>query len=266
MVNFEIKKNYDIHDLEKLIAVLRGPHGCPWDAEQTHESIRRNFIEEVYEAIEAIDERSPDHLCEELGDVLTQVVFHAGIEEDTGNFTFADVVDRVCKKLIFRHPHVFSDTDVENSDEVLVNWDKLKTIEKNQETVTDTMVSVAKNLPAMWRAEKVQKKAAKVGFDWLDVSGAVEKLKEETDELLEAINTVSAKEEIGDILFTVVNIARFLDIDPEEALTGSTDKFIKRFRLVERAAVDLGKFVNNMTLSELEELYVQAKFKLKNEC
>ena len=179
MIDFIRQDSYGLNDLEKIVTILRAPGGCPWDGEQTHESLRRGLIEESCEVIEAINEQNPEHLKEELGDVLLQVVFHADIEREAGRFTLDDVADGICKKLIFRHPHVFGDVQVSGSDEVLVNWDELKREEKHQESYTDTLTSVAKSLPALWRAEKVQKKAKKAGFDWSDAQGAVDKLSEE---------------------------------------------------------------------------------------
>ena len=259
MINFERPK-YGVYDLQELIAILRAPGGCPWDAEQTHESIRRNFLEEAYEAVEAIDEKSTEHLKEELGDVLMQVVFHAGIEEDAGRFNLDDVADGVCRKMILRHPHVFGDVSVSGSDEVLKNWDEIKRAEKSQETVTDSINSVAKSLPALWRAEKVQKKAAKVGFDWPDVWGAMDKLAEELTEVSDAVNGEgNIEEEIGDLLFSIVNVARFLDVDPEVALGKACDKFTNRFAYVESAAAKQGKILADMTLDEMEALYQEGK-------
>lgn len=264
MINFHYKEHYGVYDLAEIIRILRSPEGCPWDIEQTHESIRRNFIEEAYEAAEAIDEGSSEHLCEELGDVLTQIVFHSGIEEEAGRFNLDDVADRVCKKLIYRHPHVFSDTSVSGTDEVLKNWDDLKRVEKKQESVADAMNSVARNLPALWRAEKVQKKAAKAGFDWEDISGALTALKSEVDELLNAVESGEGiAEELGDVIFSAVNAARFADVDPEEALTASTDKFIRRFAYVEEEAGKMGKPLADMSLAEMDAIYERGK-KLNN--
>ena len=174
MIDFVRKETYGLNDLKNIVALLRGPGGCPWDAEQTHEGIRRDLLEECYEVVEAINQKNSEHLQEELGDVLLQVVFHADIEREAGRFDLDAVADGVSKKLIFRHPHVFGDVQVANSDEVLVNWDELKREEKSQQTYTDTLTAVAKSLPALWRAEKVQKKAKKAGFDWSDASGAVD--------------------------------------------------------------------------------------------
>ena len=171
MVDFQYKEFYDINDLREIVRILRAPGGCPWDAEQTHTSIRRNFLEEAYEAVEAIDEGSPEHLQEELGDVLLQVVLHARMEEEAGNFDLNGVADGICKKLIYRHPHVFGDVQVSGTGEVLSNWEELKRKEKGQATDTDALSAVARSLPALWRAEKVQKKAKKAGFDWPDVTG-----------------------------------------------------------------------------------------------
>ena len=259
MVNFEYKSSYNVYDLKNLVKELRGEGGCPWDREQTHESIRRNFLEEAYEAVEAIDEKSTAHLREELGDVLLQVIFHAQMEEEVGSFDLDAVADECCKKLILRHPHVFGDVKAETPDEVLTNWDDIKRVEKQQKTVTDAMDSVAKTLPALWRAEKIQKKAAKVGFDWPDATGAYEKLREETDELERASTDKEQFEELGDILFSAVNAARLLKIDPEDALQASSDKFIRRFEKVERAATDKGTSLSDMSLEELDKLWESVK-------
>ena len=265
MVDFEHKEHYDVYDFKNIIKLLRSEGGCPWDREQTHESIRRNFIEEAYEAVEAIDEKSTEHLKEELGDVLMQVIFHAQMEDEIGTFDLDDVADGACKKLIYRHPHVFGDVNVANSDEVLVNWDALKKVEKDQKTVADTLDSVARNLPGLWRAEKVQKKAAKVGFDWQEVDGALDKLEEELRELREAIKTGNgAKEELGDLIFSAVNVARFIKADPEEAVNSTTDKFIERFRRLEEAAKDRGG-IEKMSFEDMDELYEEVKAKLLKE-
>ncbi len=260
MIDFVRKNSYDLKDLEKIVSILRAPGGCPWDAEQDHKSLRRALLEESCEVIEAINEEDPDHLKEELGDVLLQVVFHADIEREEGRFDLNAVADGVSKKLIFRHPHVFGDVEVADSAEVLVNWDALKRQEKDQETYTDTLTAVAKSLPALWRAEKVQKKAKKAGFDWPDCTGAVDKLSEELDELKEAIAQGSnMEEELGDLLFSVVNVSRFLKADPEEALNTATEKFISRFAKVERMALSQGKDMAQMSLEELDKLWEQAK-------
>jgi len=266
MVNFENKERYGLGDLRKLVSLLRGPGGCPWDAEQTHESIRRNFLEEAYEAVEAIDEGNPAHLCEELGDVLMQVMFHSDIEADAGRFNLDDVADMAVKKLISRHPHVFGSVTVSGSEEVLSNWDKLKRAEKNQETVADSLNSVARSLPSLWRAEKIQIKAAKAGFDWPDIHGAILKLREELDELVSAVRSGgNTREELGDLLFSAVNVSRFLQADPEEALHGTCDKFIMRFQHLESAASAQGKNLREMTLDEMDRLYENAKRELEKQ-
>ena len=260
MVDFQYKDSYGVKDLEEIVRILRAPGGCPWDAEQTHQSIRRNFLEEAYEAAEAIDEGSPEHLKEELGDVLLQVVMHARMEEEAGRFNLDGVADGICKKLIYRHPHVFGDVSVSGTGEVLSNWEALKRKEKGQATNTDALEAVARALPALWRAEKVQKKARKAGFDWPDVSGALDKLSEELSELKEAVaNGGNVAEELGDLLFSAVNAARFLKVDPEDALNGATDKFIGRFRRVEAGAAGQGKAMEDMSLAELDQLWDRAK-------
>ena len=260
MVDFVQKSSYDIQDLLRIVSILRAPGGCPWDGEQTHASLRRSLLEESCEVIEAINEENPDHLREELGDVLLQVVFHADIEGEAGRFSFDDVCDGICKKLIFRHPHVFGDVSVSGSEEVLANWDELKRAEKAQQTYTDTLTAVAKSLPALWRAEKVQKKAKKAGFDWDDVQGAVDKLGEELAELKEAIaQGTNVQEELGDLLFAAVNVSRFVKADPEETLNGATEKFISRFAKVEQLALAQGKDMAQMSLTELDKLWEDAK-------
>lgn len=264
MVDFEYKSEYDIQDFRKIIAVLRSPEGCPWDIKQTHESIRRNLLEEAYEVCEAIDDNDPEHLREELGDLLMQVLFHSRIEEEKGVFDLDDVADAAVKKLIFRHPHVFGDVTVSGSDEVLKNWDELKRREKSQTTVTKTMDDVARSLPALWRAEKVQNKAKKVGFDWPDISGALDKLSEELEELKQALakeDKRNIEEELGDLLFSAVNVARFAGVDPEKALHGSCEKFIGRFSYIEDSAENMDKPLSEMDLDEMEELYQQSKSK-----
>ena len=260
MVNFELKDKYDVYDLYRLVAVLRGENGCPWDRVQTHESIRNNFIEEVYEVCEAIDEKNPDHLREELGDVLLQVLFHAGIEEDAGHFNIDDAADECCKKLILRHPHVFGDVQVSGAEDVLVNWEDIKRVEKHQETVTDTLNAVAKSLPSLWRARKLQKRAAKVGFDWPTVDGALDKLEEEICELREAISKgEGVMDELGDVLFSAVNVSRFVHVDPEDALTATNEKFIRRFGEMEELATKQGLTLENMSLDDMEKYYQEGK-------
>lgn len=265
MIDFQYKDSYDVSDLERIITILRAPGGCPWDAEQDHASIRRNMLEEAYEVCEAIDQQSPEHLREELGDVLLQVVFHSEMEREKGVFDLNAVADGVCKKLIFRHPHVFGDVSAETSDEVLVNWEELKRQEKHQESYTDTLESVARSLPALWRAEKVQKKAKKAGFDWPDVSGALDKLSEEIEELKQAVaENSNIAEEFGDLLFAAVNVSRFLHVDPEDALTAASDKFISRFAKVEALAQAQNKDMKDMTLGELDKLWDEAKRQERN--
>jgi len=263
MVDSQCGKSYTVEDLREIVALLRSEQGCPWDREQTHESIRRNFLEEAYEVCEAIDAKDAKLLREELGDVLLQVIFHTQIETERGAFTLDDVADVTCKKLIFRHPHIFGDATAKDSSEVMIAWDELKRREKRHETTAQSMEAVAKSLPATWRAEKIQAKAAKVGFDWPDVSGAMDKLDEELAELKAAIRSgQGTEEELGDLLFSVVNVARFLDIDPEEALHQTSDKFVGRFAYLEQAARDRGVNFAEMTLDEMEALYQEGKARL----
>ena len=231
MINFTRKPHYDYADLLEIIRLLRSEDGCPWDKAQTHKSIRRGLLEEAYEAAEAIDNDDPVLLKEELGDVLMQVVFHADIESDAGRFTMDDVCDGVVKKLLFRHPPVFGDGHEDSPESVLVSWEQLKRREKGQNTVADSMDSVARSLPSLWRAEKLQKKAAAAGFEWPDVQGALDKLEEEVAELRRAVeNGGDVPDELGDVLFAAVKVGRFRGCDPEDAVNGTCEKFIHRFR------------------------------------
>ena len=260
--NFNFKENYDVNDLIDIVEILRSPDGCPWDREQDHKSIRRDFLEETYEVIEAINKDDKDGLLEELGDVLLQVVFHTQIEREKNSFELNDVADCVCKKMIERHPHVFGDVSAETSEQVLDNWDVIKKQTKQQKSQTDSMLSIPREFPALMRADKVQKKAAKVGFDWDSVDGALDKVSEELEELKEAITmgvVENANEELGDLLFSVVNVSRFIKVDSEEALTSATDKFIDRFSKVEKMANDRGLNMKETDLAELDKLWDLAK-------
>ena len=262
MVDFSFKTRYNCYDLVEIMEILRKPSGCPWDAKQTHESIKKNFIEETYEVVEAINKDDSDLLCEELGDVMMQVVFHAQMEKEKGVFDFDDVCDGVCKKLIERHPHVFGDVKVDSAEEVLVNWDAIKRKSKNQKTATESMLSVPRELPALMRATKIQKKAADVGFDWESVDGALDKLGEETQELKDAIscgNKDHIEEEFGDLLFSAVNVSRFIDTDAEQALTAASDKFLERFSKTEQLAKSRNIDMKQASLDTLDGLWEEVK-------
>lgn len=264
--DFEIKQRYNIDDLVAIIKVLRAPGGCPWDREQTHESIKKNFIEETYEVVEAINKNSSDMLREELGDVLLQIVLHTQMEEEKGSFTFDDVANDIVQKLVIRHPHVFADVVADNTAEALNSWDAAKIKSKGQKTQTESMLSVPRELPALMRAQKIQHKAAKIGFDWDNSDGAFEKLYEEINELKTAMEHGSRAEiddELGDVLFSCVNISRFVGADSEEALTASTDKFLSRFALVEQMAKEQGIDMKSSSIEQLDELWDKAK-KIKN--
>lgn len=262
MVDFKQKECYNVEDLVEIIRLLRAPGGCPWDAEQTHASIRKNLIEETYEVIEALNKDDKALMCEELGDLLMQIVFHAQMEAEEGTFDFNTVADGVCKKLVERHPHVFGEVNVESVDDVLTNWDAIKRKTKGQKTTTESMASVPRELPALMRATKLQKKAADVGFDWPDVSGALDKLSEEIAELRAAIDAGdkrNIKEELGDVLFSAVNVSRFVKADAEEALTDASDKFLARFTQVETLANEREIDMKTSTLEELDALWDEVK-------
>lgn len=226
-VDYKLKDKYNVEDLIEIMKILRAPGGCPWDAEQDHESIKKNFIEETYEVVEAINKNDKDLLLEELGDVLLQVVFHAAMEEEKGVFDFNDVADGICKKLIIRHPHVFSDVKVNDTDDVLTNWDTIKRNTKNQKSTTEAMLSVPRELPALMRAEKLQSKAAKNNAD---IENAVSYVSNKSESLANNVN----EKNIGNLLFATVALARKYKIDPEDALTKVSDKFLENFETFEK--------------------------------
>ena len=257
VLDFLCKESYDLRDFVALITFLRSPDGCPWDQVQTHESIRRNFLEETYEACEAIDAGDTAHLKEELGDVLMQVLFHTDIERAAGHFDIDDVADAACKKLVYRHPHVFRRDEPDAPD-----WDTIKQRERAQTTTAEAMDSVARSLPALWRCEKIQAKAAKTGFEWPDTDAALDKVEEETRELREAVassNADAVAEELGDLLFAAVKVARFAGVDPEQAAHAACEKFIRRFAVMEAAAADSGVPLEQRTLAQMQPLWQQAE-------
>lgn len=225
---FERKEIYTIEDLLNVMAILRSPEGCPWDREQTHASIRNNFLEEAYEAVEAIDSEDAALLQEELGDVLLQVVFHSRLEQEKGSFTFADVVDSIVKKLIVRHPHVFGNVTADTSEEVLTNWEAIKKQTHGRKTDTEVLEGVSKALPALMRSERVQKKAAKAAGEPTDLAGAVDGVKKAADRLGQAVG--SEEEELGELLFAAVQLARLQHLEAEQVLSAACDRFINRFR------------------------------------
>ena len=261
------EKQYTFEEFCDIIRRLRAPDGCPWDRAQTHGSLKQCMLEEAAEAAAAIRiyENTGDdsNLKEELGDVLMQVVFHAEIETAQGGFTMGDVIQGICEKMIYRHPHVFGSGKADTAEEVLINWEELKKKEKRQETQTEVMQSVPEALPALIRARKVQKKAADVGFDFPVTADAMRKVYEEVQELEQAVReNGEIEEEFGDILFALVNISRFLKINPEFALTKAIKKFINRFEYIEKSALLEGKALSEMSLEEMDLLWDEAKIKL----
>lgn len=262
MIDIDKKGKYNIDDLISIITFLRSPDGCPWDREQTHFSIKKNFIEETYEVIEAINKQDTDGLREELGDVLMQIMLHSEMEHEKGSFDFSDICDELCRKLIVRHPHVFGSVRADNVEEALVSWDAVKQELKGQKKQSQAMDSIPIELPALMRAQKVQHKAAKVGFDWEDSQGAFDKIQEEINELLIAMSHNSQaeiKDEFGDLLFSCVNVARFINVDSEEALKHATDKFISRFKKVEQLAEERGISMKDSSINLLDRLWDEAK-------
>ena len=257
---YEQRKRHTLEDVMRLVRRLRAPNGCPWDREQTHASLKNALLEECYELIDAIDEGDDQHICEELGDVLLQFALHAVIAEERGAFTTQDAASDLVEKLIYRHPHVFGEVRVGGSGEVLKNWDALKMQQRKQETQAEVLKSVPRSFPALLRSRKVQKKAADVGFDWPNAREAFFKIGEETAELDEAMRSGEhVAEEMGDLLFAVVNVARLLKLEPEFLLMEATDKFIRRFETMEQLAVSRGKTLSDMTLEQMDLLWDEAK-------
>lgn len=249
--------------LREIIAELRGPNGCPWDKKQTHLSLKKYLIEETYELLDAIERDDIDNMIEELGDVLLQIMLHAQIGEDEGMFSIDDVIDTISEKMVRRHPHVFGDVEVDNSEEVVTNWEKIKEMEKGESTKS-ILSKVGKGLPGFVKAYEYQKEAAKVGFDWKKAEEAFEKVKEELQEFATELangNKQDQIKELGDLFFAVVNVARLLRIHPEEAIELSNQKFFRRFSYVEQQVHESGKKFDSFTLEELDRFWEEAKDK-----
>ena len=255
-----------MHLFEELVEVMRtlySPGGCPWDSEQTHESLKPYLIEEAYEVIEAIDSGSDEHLAEELGDVMLQVVFHSQIASSEGRFTIDDVIGGIIRKLKRRHPHVYGDTAVKNSGEVVKNWEEIKRKEKREKKSGGSVLDgLPEMLPALIKARRIQEKVSRVGFDWEQSEDVMLKIDEELAELKEAgklQDRDAIEEEIGDLLFSVANYARFISLCPEDALRKTIDKFQKRFRYIERELPKRGKKLGEASLEEMDELWEEIK-------
>lgn len=272
---------YTFEDFQSILRRLLAPDGCPWDRAQTHETLRRNMIEEAYEAVDAIDSGAPARIKDELGDVLLQVGLHCAIADRDGEFTFDDVTDNISRKLISRHTHVFGKDEADSADAVISVWDRNKMNEKGHTSFTQTLLDVPEGLPSLMRADKLQKRAAKAGFDWADAQGALLKVTEELVEIEDALSENSkplfgrldaekepevyeqVEGEIGDFLFAAVNYARLLGIDPEVALNRSNRKFIRRFSQVETLAAGTDKALTEMSLEEMDLLWDAVKAKEK---
>lgn len=272
---FIIKDHYEFGELLDIMAFLRSDRGCPWDRVQTHDSLRKNLLEEAYEAIDAIDGGKPERLCDELGDVLMQVVFHAQLAMEEGTFTIEDVIGAICRKLISRHTHLFGDDQADTPEAVIANWEKNKLKEKGLQNQSQVLTDVPRSLPALQRSYKVQQKAAQVGFDWDDASGPLDKISEELQEIDQCLKEShqavhdgrldpeaadrALAGEVGDLLFAVVNYARHLKVQPEMALNVTTDKFIRRFTSLEEMACQHGQDLSEMSLSEMDLLWDRVK-------
>lgn len=266
-------RSVPVHPLDPLVDVmdqLLGENGCPWDREQTHHSLRRYLIEESYEVVDAIEGNDWESLCEELGDVLLQVVFHAQLATRSGHFSIDDVVATVTAKMKRRHPHVFADVVAGNASEVLRNWEKIKQaerVDKGQENTKGLLSDLPRHLPALMFAEEAQKRAARVGFEWPDVHGALEKVSEEIQELTESLESgtrTQQADELGDVLFALVNVARYAGVDPEDALRHTADKFAHRFRYIEEQTARMGRRLVDMSLEEMDVLWDEAKVLERN--
>ena len=260
-----MKKNYELKDLETIMDTLLGENGCAWDKEQTHETLKKHLLEESYEVIGAIEANDTDNLCEELGDLLLQVVFHTKLAEKEKQFTMEDVIAGICQKLIRRHRHIYGDDVMETPEAVTDNWEKIKQEEK-QQSLTDSMKAIPTAMPALFRSQKVQNKAAKVNFDFDNINDAFAKIMEEIEELKAEISINGNVEgEFGDILFSIVNISRFLQINPEFALTKSTEKFITRFGYIESVVCSTGRTFSDLTQHEMDSLWNESKIIFKED-
>jgi tetrapyrrole methylase family protein / MazG family protein len=257
-----LKNNYEFTDLVEIMRLLRDKDGCPWDREQTHESLKKYLIEETYEVLEAIDLKSREKLTEELGDLMLQVVFHAQVSAEEGRFNIDDVITGICRKLIIRHPHIFGEVKADTSEKVLENWEAIKKQEKGLKSQTSVLKDVPSNLPALMRSYKVQQKAAQVGFDWDNIDDVFAKVYEELEEIKDVYKSKNVEritEELGDAIFALVNLSRFLKVHPELALTGTINKFINRFEFIEQESLKAGKVLEDMSLTEMDELWNKAK-------
>lgn len=255
------KQIYTFDDLLMIIRRLRGENGCPWDQKQTHESLKMALVEETYEVLDAIDKKEDENLAEELGDLLLHIVFHAQIAKEENRFYIEEILNAICKKMIHRHPHVFEEEEYDEEN-FLKRWEDLKQEEKGEKTQTQGLLRIPQHLPALMKAKKVQQKASNVGFDWDEIGPVFKKIEEEYKEVVDAYRLDDIqyiKEELGDLLFSIVNLSRFLDIDSEEALNDATEKFIRRFSNIEKKAIQGGKDMKNMTLIELDQLWDQVK-------
>lgn len=250
----------ELSELVKIMVALRADDGCPWDKQQTRDSLKPFIIEEAYEVLEAIDQKDPGAIKEELGDLLFQIVFQSRIAEENSEFGISDVIETIARKMISRHPHVFGDASCRNAEEVVVNWEEHKKREGKQRS--SILEGIPKELPALLRAHRLQSRASRVGFDWDRAEDVLKKLDEEVREFKEAVKQKKKGEiedELGDILFMIVNISRFIGVNPEDALRKTISKFISRFRYIEMAAADRGRKLSDMTLAEMDALWDEAK-------
>lgn len=254
------KARYTFSDLISIMRILRSKNGCPWDREQTHESLKRYLVEESYEVLEAIDDGDMDALYDELGDVLLQVAFHARIAQQRGEFDDTDITTAVCQKMISRHTHIFGTANADTPEEVITNWEQIKKTEKGQLSQTEVLLGVPKSMPALMRSEKVQHKAAKIGFDFRNISEAIAKLHEEIAEVInEMDNSEKLADECGDLLFSAVNVCRLAGVEPETTLQRATDKFITRFTHVERIAQKKNLDMHTCDINTLDDIWAEAK-------
>jgi tetrapyrrole methylase family protein/MazG family protein len=256
------EKLTDFYNLKRIIAKLRAPDGCPWDREQTHNSIKQYLIEEAYEVIQAIDEAKTDKLCDELGDLLLQILLHTQIAEEKGEFDMEDVIRSISEKMIRRHPHVFGNVKATSPDEVVANWDEIKRQENNGET--SLLNSVPKSIPALAYSHAIQNRAARTGFDWKDFDGILNKVMEEIEELRQAETQQHKVHEFGDLMFVLTNVARWLNIDPELSLRQTNERFYNRFKYMEKVCDKRGIQLGNLSFDQQNELWEQAK-KQENE-